>query len=393
MTTLYLIRHAEAEGNLYRRIHGQYDSLVTENGYRQIRALEKRFADVPVDAVYSSDLFRTMTTARSVCIPKNLPLFTRSDLREIYMGDWEDRSWAGRDVAEHEEMVRFSSCSPDFRAPGGGETYRDIRRRGTAAVLDIAAAHPGQTVCVFAHGTIIRHILAEFQGIGLGPEEMKKTRHSDNTAVTKLEIEDGRVRIVYSDDNSHLEEDISTLSQQHWWKKDGKNVDVNLWFLPMDLSKAAEREYFAACREEAWRNLYGTLDRYDGRGFLADAMTVSRMDPACVITAMQGRRRAGVLQLDPTRDAGRNAGYISFLYLAPDQRRRGIGVQLIGKAVSVFRPRGRDKLRLVCSEANAAAMAFYEKYGFTRIGEDRGAYGKLYQMEKYIGYEYRGELD
>ena len=35
MTKLYLIRHAEAEGNLYRRIHGQYNSLITDNGYRQ----------------------------------------------------------------------------------------------------------------------------------------------------------------------------------------------------------------------------------------------------------------------------------------------------------------------------------------------------------------------
>ena len=50
MTTLYLIRHAEAEGNLYRRIHGWYDALVTPNGLRQIEALEGRFAGVPVDA-------------------------------------------------------------------------------------------------------------------------------------------------------------------------------------------------------------------------------------------------------------------------------------------------------------------------------------------------------
>ncbi len=41
MTTIYLIRHAEAEGNLYRRIHGQYDSLVTKRGYKQIAALIK----------------------------------------------------------------------------------------------------------------------------------------------------------------------------------------------------------------------------------------------------------------------------------------------------------------------------------------------------------------
>ena len=38
MTTIYLIRHAEAEGNLYRRIHGWYDALITDNGFAQIAA-------------------------------------------------------------------------------------------------------------------------------------------------------------------------------------------------------------------------------------------------------------------------------------------------------------------------------------------------------------------
>ena len=112
MTTLYLIRHAEAEGNLYRRIHGQYNSLITDNGYRQIAALRDRFADVPIDAVYSSDLFRTMTTARALFVPKGLPLVTRPDLREISMGQWEDYSWAGIDRREHACMALFSATSP-----------------------------------------------------------------------------------------------------------------------------------------------------------------------------------------------------------------------------------------------------------------------------------------
>ena len=42
MTKIYVVRHAEAEGNLYRRIHGQYDSLLTEMGMRQLEALRKR---------------------------------------------------------------------------------------------------------------------------------------------------------------------------------------------------------------------------------------------------------------------------------------------------------------------------------------------------------------
>ena len=42
MTTLYLIRHAEAEGNAYRRIDGWYNSLITPNGLLQIEALRRR---------------------------------------------------------------------------------------------------------------------------------------------------------------------------------------------------------------------------------------------------------------------------------------------------------------------------------------------------------------
>ena len=39
MTTLYLIRHAEAEGNLYRRAQGHFNSTITDRGYLQLGAL------------------------------------------------------------------------------------------------------------------------------------------------------------------------------------------------------------------------------------------------------------------------------------------------------------------------------------------------------------------
>ena len=54
MTKLYLIRHAEAEGNLYRIAQGQYNSILTDLGQQQVRALERRFADIHIDAVYLS---------------------------------------------------------------------------------------------------------------------------------------------------------------------------------------------------------------------------------------------------------------------------------------------------------------------------------------------------
>lgn len=390
MTKLYLIRHAEAEGNLYRRIHGQYNSLITDNGYRQIKALEQRFKDIPIDAVYSSDLFRTMTTARAIYVPKGLPLHTRADLRELSMGDWEDHSWAGIDRIDHQRMALFSATSPDFQAPNG-ESFPELRRRGTAAILDIAAHHDGQTVAVFAHGTLIRNVLAEFQGIGL--EEMYKMKHSDNTAVALLEIQDGQVKVVYADDNSHLTPEISTLARQNWWKDNPKAVDLNLWFSQANLDTVEDRDFYLSCREEAWRRLYGRVDQYDGPGFLTDAKDAWRKDPRSVIYPMIRKSRAGILQLDLDRGAREGKGYISFFYLLPENRGQGLGVQLIGKAVSVYRPLGRDTLQLVCSEKNQTALAFYKKYGFQVTGTVPGAYNTLYQMEKYIGYDYRGELD
>ena len=81
MTTIYLIRHAEAEGNRYRRAHGWYNSTITDRGYLQIAALAKRFADTKFDAVYSSDRFRTMITALSIYKTHGLPLRTVRALR------------------------------------------------------------------------------------------------------------------------------------------------------------------------------------------------------------------------------------------------------------------------------------------------------------------------
>ena len=385
MTKIYLIRHAEAEGNLYRRMHGHYNSLITDNGYRQIQALAERFQDIHIDAVYSSDLFRTMTTARAICDTKNLPLTTRPDLREIHMGDWEDRTFAAIAMVEPEMMGYFSQSSPLYRAPNG-ESFQEVRDRGSAAILDIAAQHEGQTVAIFAHGTLIRNSLAVFQDIG--PEGMHKMKHSDNTAVAYLEVEDGKVTVIYADDNSHLSEEISTLAQQHWWKGDTKKVDVNLWFRPADLNDPADRDFYLACRQEAWENLYGTLEGYDGPAFLAEAQEVWEKYPQSLQIGMKGRRPAGLVQVDPDRPGG----YISFLYLVPRERGNNVGVQLLGKAISVLRPMDRDVLRLVCSEKNQAALGFYKKYGFQVVGITPGAYNDLYEMEKYIGYERRGDL-
>ena len=127
-------------------------------------------------------------------------------------------------------------------------------------------------------------------------------------------------------------------------------------------------------------------ESYQFKLTLEEAYQNWQADPKSLTLAMAGRHRAGLLQLDPRRGDREKKGYISFLYLTPQQRHNGVGVQLIGKAVSLYRPLGREDLQLSCSEANQPALSFYEKYGFRRTGSAAGAYGTLYELEKPIGY-------
>ena len=93
MTKIYLIRHAAAEGNLYRVAHGQFNSTITERGYRQLAYLRRRFEGVELAAVYGSDLLRAQTTAAALYVPRDLPFRGDPRLREVCMGEWEQMTW------------------------------------------------------------------------------------------------------------------------------------------------------------------------------------------------------------------------------------------------------------------------------------------------------------
>ena len=382
MTTIYLVRHAEAEGNLYRRIHGSYNALITDNGFAQIKCLEERFRDIPVDVVWSSDLYRTMTTARSVYVPKGLELHTDPQLREVNMGDWEDHPWGEIYRTDPERMYQFNTSSPLWRAPNG-DSLAEVGRRIEEAITRIARENPDKTVAIFCHGTAIRQFLANVKG--LSAEEWSTLGHSENTAVTCLEYDGEKFAIRFEGDCSHLPEEITTLGKQKWWKKDGKGRDVNLWYRP--ICWETEREIYLNARKEAWISTHGEQVPFDGEGFRTAAEEHLKRTPWAVTLAMADEEVAGVLELDVDRYAQDNAGYIAFCYIVPQRRDQNLGIQLIGQAVSLYRPLGRDKLRLRCAPYNDRAQYFYRKYGFTKIGDEVGGRVPLEILEKYIGYE------
>ena len=200
-----------------------------------------------------------------------------------------------------------------------------------------------------------------------------------------LEFEGDAVRVVFHDDNSHLPEEISTFARQKWWKQDtGALADANLWFRPLDMER--ESDLYRQCRGEAWLNIHGSWDYYDGDAFARDALFQWRDDPRAVSCVMLGDEVAGLVQMDIRRDADKGVGYIPFVYMMPAYRKQGLGVQLIGEAVSVYRPLGRKYLRLRCAPDNLVAQRFYRRYGFRKVAEAAGTRVPLDIMEKSIGH-------
>lgn len=351
MTKIYLIRHAEAEGNLYRRIHGQYDSLITQNGLRQIEALKNRFENIHIDCAASSDLYRARKTAEAVCLPGKLPLQQDARFREVRLGEWEDLPFGYLEQFDSERLRTFNHDPANWKV-AGAETFEQYTGRFLAALRELAERCEGGTAAVFTHGCVLRGVQYVLRGCQWPP-------YCDNTAVSLLRYENGEFSFEYLNDNSHLDESISTFARQRWWREGGDRADYNMWFRPV----GNDEKQFWRLSEDAGRFTgLGTDDRNQA---YEDSILNAFWDAKANALAMLRDRPAGIVQLSPARYLNENVGYVSYLAMENSERGKTLGVQLLGYAVSYYRRKNRDRLRLSVSAENETALGFFRRYGFT----------------------------
>ena len=215
MTTVYFIRHAQAEGNLTATVQGNIETGITALGYEQIAALRGRFADIPVDAVYSSDLRRATETAKAVSAPKNLPIHTDKAFREVDFGRWEGHRWSELAVTDSEQVENFNHHLERFQPPEG-ETAQQLLARFLPALENIVRENEDKTVVIVSHGLALRLVLGALQGIA--PENITSL-HGPNTAVSKVAWENGTPRVIYQDDGAHVAQlGGQKVQGKDWWK-------------------------------------------------------------------------------------------------------------------------------------------------------------------------------
>jgi probable phosphoglycerate mutase len=153
-TRVIAIRHGETAWNAEMRMQGQLDVPLNDVGLWQAARVAEALADETFDAVYSSDLARARQTAEPLAAAHRLPVIEDRGLRERCFGVFQGLTFDEVAARWPEGSRRWRQREPDF-APQGAESLVEFSQRCVGAVARLAAAHPGRTIAVVAHGGVM----------------------------------------------------------------------------------------------------------------------------------------------------------------------------------------------------------------------------------------------
>jgi len=147
--TYFVMRHGEAENNVEGILNSEGESAkpMTERGKSEVRQ-NIATLDAPIDLIIASPLVRTRETATLVQKVLGLPdaaVLVDERLREVDVGVFN-----GRKIQEWKNF--YSSFAERFdRAPEGGETYRDIRKRLGECLFDLEQRYADRHMLIITH--------------------------------------------------------------------------------------------------------------------------------------------------------------------------------------------------------------------------------------------------
>ena len=166
--TIWIIRHAQSEGNKKNIIQGHFDTELTDLGYRQARQTADWFyrqqSLMNVKSIYSSDLKRAKSTAVEVAKKFNLSVQTKELLREAYFGKWEGLN--GYEV-EKEDPENYRRWKDEKRwRPSWCESFESLQERSKRVLKEIFEENSGEKdetdIIVASHGGFIYSLLCNW---------------------------------------------------------------------------------------------------------------------------------------------------------------------------------------------------------------------------------------
>jgi 2,3-bisphosphoglycerate-dependent phosphoglycerate mutase len=204
-TRIVLVRHGETAWNAERRLQGHIDIALNAEGERQAEAMAGALAGEHFDQLVSSDLQRAHQTAQALAQRIGMPVRSDARLRERCYGGFEGLLYA--DIAQRFplEFAAWQARDIDAVMPPGArtaESFRQFYARSIDAVMGWAAAHPGQTLALFAHGGVLE--CAYRAALDL-PLETPRDFAVMNASINRFSVSDGKLKLESWGEVGHLQ--------------------------------------------------------------------------------------------------------------------------------------------------------------------------------------------
>ena len=214
--TLYFMRHGETIFNRYNRMQGWSDTPLTKEGRLDAIRSGLGMKDIHFDAVYTSDLRRTVETAqlflRDHPNRENLTIEMMPEFREVFFGSLEGKDagelWSelykklhrnfddlgGRNIQE--ELNGLKELDPDHL----GENFMEFWLRVEQGLLKVINKHrdQNQNILIVSHGITIRNMLHE-----LIPD-FQLSELIGNASINIVEYSDGKFHLIALNQTNHF---------------------------------------------------------------------------------------------------------------------------------------------------------------------------------------------
>jgi alpha-ribazole phosphatase len=162
MNDLLFIRHAEAR--MTGTYCGQSDPPVNAAGHGQIQKLAENLRTEPIVTVFTSDLQRSVTTARALAESFAIPCITRPALRDIDFGKWEGLTWDEIEKLDSTFATQWLEAFPHLTPPDG-ESFEIFEARVMAEISYLLSQSESSLIAVVTHAGVMRAVLRTLCGL------------------------------------------------------------------------------------------------------------------------------------------------------------------------------------------------------------------------------------